>query len=240
MTSDNHSKSHRYDLFADQYARFGFTDTYYLGFRDLPKLLKESGTIGGDALDHGCGSGKSTRFLKELGFRTVGVDQSLTMLTLARESDPSGDYRHVLSANLGSIDSQSIDLIFQSSVLEEYASTDLMHATLKEFQRVLRPNGKVMILTASEAIATGDWASFSYPDRGYVPKSGEQVRCLIRNSDIEFSDYYWTDKDLRNVFTDSGFKVLMSHSPLAYGDEPYQWIDETKRSPWSVYVLQNR
>jgi len=43
-------------------------------------------------LDVGCGEGRVTRDLKELGHRAVGVDASETMIAAAREADPSGEY----------------------------------------------------------------------------------------------------------------------------------------------------
>lgn len=38
------------------------------------------------------------------------------------------------------------------------------------------------------------------------------------------------------LFAKGGFTVLLLHHPLAQGDEPFRWIDEVKRPPWSVYV----
>ena len=237
---DDHSKSHRYELFGEQYARLGFADTYYLGFRDIHQLISEYQISVGLALDHGCGGGRAIRFLKRIGFRTIGVDRNAEMVKRALGEDPSGDYRTVPADTLESIASQSIDLIFQSSVLEEYQSIDSMIKTFHEFHRVLQPEGKVIIVTASEELPRGDWASFYYPDRHLMPQSGEQVRCVVRNSDIVFNDYYWTDSDLRRAFDRSSFEVLRLHKPLAKGDEPYEWRDETKQPPWSVYLLRKR
>ena len=237
---DDHSKSHRYDAFGDQYARLGFTDTYYLGFREVPHLIDEYEMLPGIAIDHGCGGGRATRLLRQLGFTAIGIDRSEAMIAHALDADPSGDYRLVPAGVLEGFSNQSVDLIFQSSVLEEYSSTESMVETFKEFHRILRPHGKVVIITASEELPRGEWASFTYPERHLTPKSGEQVRCVVRNSEIVFSDYYWTDVDLRGVFEAGGFEVLRLHQPLAKGDEPYKWIDETTRPPWSVYLLRKR
>ena len=43
-------------------------------------------------LDVGCGEGRVTRDLTELGHRVVGLDASETMVAAARDADPSGDY----------------------------------------------------------------------------------------------------------------------------------------------------
>ena len=79
---------------ADAYAKLEFPGTYFLAFRDLPGLLREH-VRGLTALDFGCGTGRSTRFLRDLGYQPVGVDSAEQMLARARESDPHGEYRLV-------------------------------------------------------------------------------------------------------------------------------------------------
>src|SRR5690606_11214472 len=76
---------------AAAYADLGFAGTYYLAFRDVPDLITRHVT-GERALDFGCGAGRSTRFLKELGFAAVGIDVAEPMLHMARERDPAGTY----------------------------------------------------------------------------------------------------------------------------------------------------
>ena len=76
---------------AQSYAKLEFPGTYYLAYRDLPQIIAAH-VKGKKALDFGCGTGRSTRFLKRLGFDVVGVDISEDMLTKARELDPDGDY----------------------------------------------------------------------------------------------------------------------------------------------------
>jgi SAM-dependent methyltransferase len=83
---------------ADAYARLEFANTYYLAYRDLPAILSRH-VSGSRALDFGCGTGRSTRFLEKLGFHVTGVDISEQMLALARSTDPTGDYRLVAKDN---------------------------------------------------------------------------------------------------------------------------------------------
>ena len=69
---------------ADAYAQLEFPGTYFLAFRDLPALFHEH-VRGRVALDFGCGTGRSTRFLRALGFSAIGVDVADSMLARARE-----------------------------------------------------------------------------------------------------------------------------------------------------------
>ena len=64
---------------AEAYAKLEFPGTYYLAFRDLPEIISQH-VNGKKAMDFGCGTGRSTRFLTELGFDSVGVDISADML----------------------------------------------------------------------------------------------------------------------------------------------------------------
>ena len=57
---------------ANVYAELGFPSTYYLAFRDLPTIFTEH-VRGRRALDFGCGTGRSTRFLRGLGFEVFGL-----------------------------------------------------------------------------------------------------------------------------------------------------------------------
>ena len=72
---------------ADAYSTLEFANTYYLAYRDLPTILAEH-VSGKRALDFGCGTGRSTRFLQKLGFAVTGVDISEDMLRIARATAP--------------------------------------------------------------------------------------------------------------------------------------------------------
>jgi SAM-dependent methyltransferase len=69
---------------ADAYATLEFPGTW-LAFRDLPEIIAQHVT-GPVALDFGCGAGRSTRFLKRLGFDATGVDVSASMIEHARNA----------------------------------------------------------------------------------------------------------------------------------------------------------
>lgn len=54
---------------ADAYATLEFKNTYYLAYRDLPAIFQEH-VHGSKAIDFGCGTGRSTRFLRQLALRS--------------------------------------------------------------------------------------------------------------------------------------------------------------------------
>src|SRR6516162_931192 len=83
---------------ARAYATLEFPGTYYLAFRDLPGLIHRY-NCGSRALDFGCGTGRSARFLRNLGLHVIGADVSQAMLDHARALDPSGGY-HLIRSNI--------------------------------------------------------------------------------------------------------------------------------------------
>jgi trans-aconitate methyltransferase len=80
---------------ADAYSRLEFPGTYYLAFRDLPAIFSKHVT-GTRALDFGCGTGRSTRFLKTRGFDAIAVDISVPMLAKASDTQIHALRRHLL------------------------------------------------------------------------------------------------------------------------------------------------
>jgi len=42
------------------------------------------------------------------------------------------------------------------------------------------------------------------------------------------------------VYTNAGLRIINTYKPLAMGHEPYQWVNETKIAPWTIYVLKKK
>src|SRR4051812_20075338 len=99
--------------YAAAYAKLAFPGTYYLAFRDLPEIIRAH-TTGSRALDFGCGTGRSTRFLCQHGFRTVGVDISQDMIAMARQSDPAGDYRRMDDGDFSQFADGTFDVVLSA------------------------------------------------------------------------------------------------------------------------------
>ncbi|HET6934868.1 MAG TPA: class I SAM-dependent methyltransferase, partial [Candidatus Angelobacter sp.] len=95
---------------AEAYARLEFANTYYLAYRDLPEII--AGHVRGPrALDFGCGTGRSTRFVRQLGFEVVSVDIAPEMIEHARRLDSGGDYRLIANGDFSGLEPLSFDLV---------------------------------------------------------------------------------------------------------------------------------
>jgi SAM-dependent methyltransferase len=225
---------------ADAYARLEFPGTYYLAFRDLPAIIGEH-VRGRTTLDFGCGTGRSTRFLRNLGFEAVGVDISRQMLERARECDPRGDYRLVPDGDLSLLTADTFDLVLSAFTFDNIPTMEKKVALFRSLKNLLTCDGRILNLVSAPEIYCNEWASFSTKDfpENRNAKSGDQV--LIVMLDVEdrrpVEDILWTDEDYREVYRRAGLTPISFCRPLAKPSEPYEWVSETRIAPWSIYVL---
>ena len=106
---------------AASYAKLEFPGTYNLAYRDLPEIIREH-SQGRKALDFGCGSGRSTRFLKKLGFLVIAVDIAPDMINQAKSRDPNGDYRLIAAGDLSHLENDAFDLVLSAFTFDNIPS----------------------------------------------------------------------------------------------------------------------
>ncbi|MFQ5749720.1 MAG: class I SAM-dependent methyltransferase, partial [Planctomycetota bacterium] len=145
---------------ADAYARLEFPGTYYLAYRDLPAIFSRH-VQGRNAMDFGCGAGRSTRFLRKLGFDVVGVDIAEPMLARARERDPQGEYRLVTDGSLGSFAPGTYDLVLSAFTFDNIPTMEKKVALFQSLTNLLKEGGCIVSLVSSPEIYVNEWASFS-------------------------------------------------------------------------------
>ena len=226
---------------AESYAKLQFPGTYYLAFRDIPGIIRES-VNGKTAMDFGCGAGRSTRFLRDLGFDVVGVDISEDMLRKARESDPDGDYRLVGEGDLRSFHDDTYDLVLSAFTFDNIPTMEKKVGIFRELARVLSPRGVIVNLVSSPDIYTHEWASFTTKDfpENRRARTGDKVKIIM--TDVEdrrpVEDIIWMDDAYREVYARAGLRAVKTLKPLGKESEPYPWVSETQIAPWVIYVLQ--
>lgn len=225
---------------AESYAKLEFPGTYYLAYRDLPQLIDEH-VRGTKALDFGCGTGRSTRFLSKLGFETVGIDISENMIKKARQFDPNGEYRLVVDGNIGEPGEQVYSLVLSAFTFDNIPTAEKKIALFKALASVLERDGIMINLVSSPDIYTHEWASFTTKDfpENRQAKSGDVVGIIMKDvvDRRPVEDIIWMDDAYRDVYLQAGLEVVKMHAPLANDSEPYEWINETRIAPWVIYVL---
>lgn len=254
MTSEFHID---YAPISHLYAKEQPIGTLYLAFRDVPQILDSYLLLNCKhpvkALDFGCGTGVSTRYLKSLaplfrnGLEVQGVDISVDMLQRASEADSEGAYHQIQYDRL-SAPSETFDLVFSSFVLFEFASLEKMQNSLKEIRRVMKKGGIFIAVTGSVETYNrlNQWVSLKVDfEENASLKSGELGRVDFMVSDDEvmtFHNYYWREQDYQQAFENAGLQLNETYYPLGYQKEEaalsWQWKSEMNVSPYYIFILQ--
>jgi predicted TPR repeat methyltransferase len=226
---------------AEAYAKLQFPNTYYLAYRDLPQIISEH-VSGRKAMDFGCGTGRSTRLLKKLGFDVIGIDISSDMIKKALEIDPKGDYRLIKEGDFRQFNDNEFDLILSAFTFDNIPTMEKKVQLFVGISNLLKREGVIVSIVSSPEIYINEWASFStkdYPENKFA-KSGDKVRIIITEIDDSrpVEDILWTDEYYRETYKRSGLQLLKTYKPLAIESEPYTWVNETKIAPWTIYVLK--
>ncbi len=226
---------------AESYAKLEFPGDYYLAFRDIPALVRKH-VRAGRAIDFGCGAGRSTRFIKALGFEAIGIDISENMIKSALEADPGGDYRIIGDGEFGKLEQGGFDLVFAAFTFDNIPGADRRAELLRGLGGLLNGEGKIILLDSTPEIYTHEWASFStknYPENRNA-RSGDIVKIITTTVEDKrpVEDVIWFDKDYLELFASAGLELVESLKPLGKQDEPFEWVNETKIAPWIIYIVK--
>ena len=225
---------------AEAYSRLEFPGTYFLAYRDLPAILG-CHVAGRRAVDFGCGAGRSTRFLRRLGFEAVGVDVSTDMIRKAREIDPQGDCRLVGPGRLTGIVAGAWDLVLSAFTFDNIPQQDKV-AHFADLAGLLAPEGRILNLVSTPEIYTHEWASFSTLDfpENREAKSGDVVRIIMTDVTDRrpVEDVVCSKASYLEIYREAGLGLVASHEPLGRDTEPFKWVSETRVAPWRIDVLK--
>lgn len=226
---------------AEAYAKLEFAATYYLAYRDLPAIFREH-VRGRQALDFGCGTGRSTRFLRRHGFHAVGMDTADEMLRKAREVDPGGDYRKIADGDFSQFPSAAYDLVLSAFTFDNIPTREKKVALFRGLGNLLNGDGRIVSVVSAPEIYWHEWASFSAKDfpENRSARSGDVVKIIVTDHGDRrpVEDIIWTDEAYRDVYAAAGLEIVQTCKPLATGEEPYHWVNETRIAPWVIYVLR--
>jgi SAM-dependent methyltransferase len=226
---------------ASSYATLEFPGTYYLAYRDLPEIINTHATAG-RGLDFGCGAGRSTRFLKRLGYNTVGIDISEDMIKLANTAEPGGEYRKIDNNGIIPADLGLFDLVLSVFTFDNIPTWERKISLFTGLRDRCASGGRIVSLVSSPEIYTHEWASFTTRQfkENFVAKTGDIVKTIMTDIDDRrpVEDIFWPDDAYGEVYAQAGLQVVQTYRPLGRVDEPYPWVSETTIAPWTIYVLE--
>lgn len=129
-----------YDDIAREYAEEFFNDTSDNQYIDYFLQSLEGTKI----LDVGCGNGKDCKYISQKGFDINGIDLSVGMLEIAKERVPEGKFEVMDIANITYPDNSYDGIISNCSLF--HVPTEELPKTLESFARILKPNGKLLLI----------------------------------------------------------------------------------------------
>ncbi len=225
---------------ARAYADLDFPGTYYLAFRDIPELLAKH-VSGSRALDFGCGAGRSTRFLRELGFDVTGIDVSEAMLREASARDPDGCYLLAHEDDLSVLGDRTFDLVLSAFPFDNIPGFERRKHLFRLLGERLTSTGRIVNLVSSPEIYVNEWVSFStrdYPENTSAG-SGEVVKIIMLDVPDRrpVEDILWTDHDYTATFAGAALEIIEVHRPLGNDGDPFDWVSERTVAPWTIHIL---
>jgi ubiquinone/menaquinone biosynthesis C-methylase UbiE len=163
-------------------------------------------------LDIGCGEGRVSRDLRELGHRVVGVDQSPSMIAAAREADPEGEYVDADAAALPFEDGSADLAIAFMSLMD----MDDMPAGVRELARVLEPGGLFVASVVHPINSAGEFVPRDGgEDAPYVIDSYREQRRYADTIEraglpMTFNSTHFTLEDFWRAFRDARLVIPTS------------------------------
>lgn len=226
---------------AQSYSRLEFPNTYYLAYRDLPDIISNHVT-GIHAIDFGCGTGRSSRFLKRLGFYVTGIDISEDMLAIARNLDPEGDYKLVSDGNYDHLGPNQFDLVQSIFTFDNIPGWENRSNILIGLKELMNDTGRMILLDSTPELYMNECASFTTKDfpENRIAKTGDIVKCIMHDVEDKrpVEDIFWSVDDYRKLFDMARLEIEAIYKPLGYDHEPFDWVSEKKIAPWMIFVLK--
>ncbi len=130
-----------------QFGKWDMVEFFASGNAEIEKLMMSCALSRGDngkVLDFGCGVGRLSKALVPYFGQVYGVDISAEMVKLARIYAPEVTFLLNQSDNLELFHDNFFDFIYSNIVLQHQPTGELAKAYMREFARVVKPNGTVV------------------------------------------------------------------------------------------------
>lgn len=211
-----------YDDFAAAYARQndqGLFNAWY----ERPEMLRLAADVQGQrVLDAGCGHGPLFDALRARGATVSGFDLSPAMVALARER--LGVDADVRVADLGAplpYPDDEFDVVVISLALhyvEDWAPT------LREFRRVLRPGGRLLV-----AIIHPFVFAFCHQDKDYFALTRYSEDYDFDGATAVMTFWHRPLQDVMSAFLDAGLLMTSVTEPEVSPDTPAELLPDGQR-----------
>ena len=226
-----------YTGFAEVYDMFMDNVPYDKWAKYLQKLLKENGAKEGIVCELGCGTGKMTRRLRDMGYDMIGIDISQDMLQIAMEQETilkkagtqNADINKVESKHTKSDKKKNYEILYLNQDMREFELYGTVAAVVSVCDSMNYITEKEDLLTTFKLVR-------NYLDPGgvfifdmntpyyYKKKLGEQTICENRDEGSFIWENYYDPDTKINEF-DMTIYIRRNTNDAAH--ELYERFEET-------------
>ena len=237
MLAANKEELYNLESFGSEYIFQNFHNTDAFVLRELEQRLiceyftDKRGTV----LDLGCGYGRTTVPLANMGYRITGIDVVPRMIETAKLEHPEMDYQLMSATDLKFGDASFKYVLFSFNGIDCIYPEQRRQQALAEICRVLKPGG-ICILTSNNRAT-----QFTRPRRHLLTMFWKTFRSGLLFSPYILSHHQGGDQvtfsrmplfQVRN-FNSAGFDVL-----LVIGKRHTRWMALNLFESWPYYVLR--
>jgi len=203
---------------------------------ELSRMLRRCGLLSGHgkkALDFSCGEGRNAEYLFRLGYdvKATEVSQEAMMAATRRFEE------HAVNIDLHLIDTfnevilpfndATFDLIVAWQCLQWLGSKKHFTACLREFHRVLKDNGGIILTMPTDR----------HRYKRVAIERGESEFQLVdnrRTGGIIYAPNFFT---LKKILEEQGFAIDRKMG-FAFWDDDFDWSEDLPQSDYNLYVVK--
>jgi SAM-dependent methyltransferase len=201
-----------------------------LGYSVVESMLGEIG--GKRILDYGCGSGKFSRRMRDLGALVTAVDVSANAIERAKQRDKTNiDYGAIENDDLSFMNNGSLDEAVATFVFCTMQQDEQVSNITRQIYEKLNPKGYLTILEPHPEALGYEFVSMKR-ERPKEVKSGTPIKVQLTGMDTSFYDYWRSIDDYVRILDETGYQVKEIKEPLVENcpNETF-WKDERIQSP---------
>ena len=216
-----------------------YRNFHVVGLKDLEdKLIRRYFTgLGSRVLDVGCGYGRTTKPLKDLGYDVVGIDVVPRMIETAKQKHPETDFRLMSATHINFPDNSFDYAPFSFNGLDYIYPKSRREEALAEMHRVLKSGGKLILTSHNNATI------FTRPRFSTFRTLWQTLRHGLLGSNYIMASYEGGDQVTfcrmpwlqKRDFRSAGFEVLS-----VVGRKYSQGIRLNLFESWPYFVLQKK
>jgi 2-polyprenyl-3-methyl-5-hydroxy-6-metoxy-1,4-benzoquinol methylase len=228
------TRKETWDNIAKDYAaNFNAITDWKLGFTEVEKLLRN--IQGKNLLDYGCGNGKFSRRLRDLGALVTAVDLSENAIALANQEDSRNiEYKVIRDDDLCFVKEKSMDYATATFVLCTMQQRAQIQTIVDNIYKKMKKGGCFVVLEPHP-----DSLGYKYiSTRRNKPQkieSGTPIKVQLTGMNHPFYDYWRSIKDYKEIIQNAGFTIDTIKEPIIKGcAEETFWKDERAQSPFLI------